>query len=198
MWDIWDRIEDWSRANAPRVHASFCPGATLESVIETEKFLGVTFPRDVRDSYLIHDGQTEDGVGFIDGWDFLSLERIRREWQVWKTLLDGGHFEGYSSLPDEGIRSEWWNDGWVPLTCKGAGDNHCLDLNPEDGGEPGQILLMWHDDAVRTRIAGSFRVRRRQFADDLEAGRYVYPEDDVGSVRKDELGGRVPAGSSRS
>ncbi len=68
---------------------------------EAEAFLDVVFPEDVRASYLIHDGQAPDGPCLIDAWQFLSLERIRSEWKVWKDLLDGREFLNQRSEPDE-------------------------------------------------------------------------------------------------
>jgi cell wall assembly regulator SMI1 len=187
MKATWDRIETWLRSNAPQMLDTLRPGATEGQVAEAEQSLGVTFPEPMRQSYLIHDGQSSEGEGLIDAWEFLSLERMKAEWKVWKDLLDGGEFRGLASHPESGIRPDWWNARWIPLTYSGSGDHHSLDLDPAPGGTPGQILLMYHDDPARTLVAPGFRQWLEQFADDLEAGLYVLSDEYGGLVRSDEI-----------
>ena len=116
MKTTWQRIERWLRTHAPQVYESLRPGATDKQLDEGERRLGVSFPESVRESYRIHDGQEPDGPALIDAWEFLSLERILDEWQVWKQLLDGGEFARSRSKPDPGIRPDWWAPRWIPLT----------------------------------------------------------------------------------
>jgi cell wall assembly regulator SMI1 len=162
-------------------------GATDQQINKAERRLGVTFPEPVRQSYRIHDGQEPDGPALIDAWEFLSLERIVDEWDVWKQLLDGGEFARSRSKPEPGIRGDWWAPRWIPLTYSGSGDHHCLDLDPAPGGTLGQVILMYHDMTERPLVAPSFEAWLGRFADDLEAGEYVFSEDDGGLVRKDEV-----------
>ena len=88
----WERIEAWLAVNAHAVADGLNPPASPESLAATEHFLGVQFPDDVRASYLRHDGQRDNSPGLLDGWEWLSLERVRDEWQVWKDLLGGTRF----------------------------------------------------------------------------------------------------------
>lgn len=187
MQSIWTRIEAWLAVNAPEILDDLRPGATDQAIQDTETALGVVFPEDVRASFRIHDGQEADGVGFIDAWELLSLERVRDEWSVWKELLDSGNFDDARSEPDGPIVRDWWNAQWIPLTYSGAGDHHCLDLHPAPGGDVGQIILMWHDDPERLLLARNFRAWLEAFAEDLEAGEYVYSDDDGGLVSPDDL-----------
>ena len=62
MRDLWDRIERWLAANVPDMLEGLNPGATTQEIEETEAFLGVSFPDDVRASYLIHNGQAPTAV----------------------------------------------------------------------------------------------------------------------------------------
>ncbi|QDV37574.1 SMI1/KNR4 family protein [Tautonia plasticadhaerens] len=186
MEHVWDRIETWLRANAPECLASLRPGATDEQIAEAEAYLEVSFPEDVRASYRIHDGQESDGPGLLDAEEFLSLGRIRSEWAVWKGLPDGGDFDGIRSDLDEGVRDDWWNPRWIPLTYNGSGDHRCLDLDPAPGREAGQVIEMWHDEPSRPRVAGSFRSWLEGFTNDLEAGRYILSEEYGGLVERDE------------
>lgn len=184
---IWERIEKWLSSNAPTIVESLQPGATNEEIAATEAFLGVTFPPDIKASYLIHDGQLTDGPGLIDGREFLSLERIKDEWQVWKELYDYGTFNDAKADPEGPIAQYWWNPKWIPITYDGAGNHHCLDLDPAPGGNVGQIIWMWHDNPSRSIEATSFTSWLEAFADELEADVYVYSEEYDGLVNKDDL-----------
>lgn len=91
-------------------------GATEEQIAACEATLGVTFPPDLRASFLIHDGQKagaeclfpEDFADLDAGFLLLSLEEVARQWTMWKGLVDGGEFKKQKSQPDVGVRSDWW------------------------------------------------------------------------------------------
>ena len=195
----WTRIENWLADNAPEILENLNPGATEEEIKRTEEFLGVSFPEDFKDSYLIHNGQkpyvdTPDGQQWkdyclMDMWQLLSLDRIKHEWSIWKELLDtGGLGDNYMTL-DNGEVCEWWNPRWIPLTSNFCGDHHCLDLSGSLRGSEGQIIQMWHDIDIREIDAPSFKAWLGTFADDLEAGHYVYD----GFVKLKDLRIQLPA-----
>lgn len=185
---VWERIEAWLAANAPDVAAGPNPPATPAQLDETERELGVRFPESVRASYLRHNGQSADSPWFLYGWEWLSLERIRDEWKVWKDLLDGGDFEGIRSDADGStVRDDWWNPAWIPLTYSGSGDHHCLDLAPGPQGTAGQIIEMWHDEGSRPVLAPSFEAWLASFAEGLETGEWVTSDDYEGLVHRDDV-----------
>ena len=197
MTDIvatWQRIDEWLNRNAPEVGQGLRPGATEEQVAATEQTLGVVFPEDVRQSYRCHDGQGLDpmlgcavGGGFVTGGDFLSLDGIVDQWKVWKDLLDSDTFDGMASDPQPGVKSDWWNPKWVPITHDGSGNHFCLDLDPAPGGKIGQIITMWHDGSEREVIDDSFSDWLSQLANEYERGEWVYSEDDGGVVRVEDV-----------
>jgi cell wall assembly regulator SMI1 len=187
MKETWGRIETWLGSNASLLLDSLCPGATVSEIAELERALGVVLPDDVRESYGIHNGQSDDGPGLIDTWEFLSLDRILAEWRIWKDLLDSGTFAESRGKPVGPIRDDWWNPRWIPVTYSGSGDHHSIDLDPAPGGAAGQIITMWHDDADRRVIAANWSEWFERFADALEGGQYVYSEDDFGLVDRDDL-----------
>jgi cell wall assembly regulator SMI1 len=185
--EIWQRIERWLAANAPTVLEGLNPPATRQQIAETEQFLGITFPAELQAAYLRHDGQSQSSPWFLEGWEWLSLERIRDEWNVWKELLDGGDFDGLENDDTSGkVLTDWWNPNWIPLTYSGSGDHHCLDLEPGLKGTRGQIIEMWHDEGSRTTVANSFGEWLAAFADHLEAGEFVFSEEYGGLCREDE------------
>lgn len=187
MSDAWSRIEAWLAAHAPASAAGLNPPASPEAIAAAERSLGVTFPDDVRAAYLRHDGQASDSPWMLEGWEWLSLERIVDEWQVWKGLLDDGDFEdGASDGDGEVVRSDWWHPAWIPLTYSGGGDHHCVDLAPGPKGSLGQIIQMWHDDGDRPVIASSFSVWVADYADRLEGGGFEATEYAVAPVDEDD------------
>jgi cell wall assembly regulator SMI1 len=180
MQEIWERIDAWLRVNASKVFDRLQPGASDSAIEAVENALSIQFPDDVKASYRIHNGQSDSDYGLmVDAQEFLSLERIQAEWSVWKGLLDKGSFEGGSD-PDQGIRADWYNAKWIPLTSDGCGDNYCLDLAPAEGGNVGQIIMMVHDDVDRQFLAPSFRSWLEDYATKLESGEYVFSEKYVG------------------
>src|SRR4051794_5295392 len=59
MQTLWGRIEAWLDAHVPGGADILAPGATSEEITDAERFLGVSFPEDVRDSFRLHDGQSD-------------------------------------------------------------------------------------------------------------------------------------------
>jgi cell wall assembly regulator SMI1 len=184
----WTRIERWLVVNAPEIARGLNSPASDEDTGATEDHLGVAFPHGVRAAYLRHDGQRRDAPWMLYGWEWLSLARIEEEWSVWKDLLDGGEFDGLENDGDDpAVRTDWWNESWIPLTYDGAGNHHCLDLAPGPRGISGQIIEMWHDDGARAVVAPSFEAWIARFADALEAGEFVSHEDHGGLIRRDYI-----------
>ena len=72
MQDIWDRIDNWLLANAPEVLLTLQSGATNEQIRKTEEYLSVSFPEDIKASYLIHNGQSAHKYGLL----FVSTSQI--------------------------------------------------------------------------------------------------------------------------
>ena len=179
---LWERIEVRLKVQAPRVFASLQAGVSEEELRGAEAALGVALPDDVRASFRRHNGQAiphgrySSGPSFIDTWELLPLDRLLEEWATWKFLLDRGEVSGITSEPDGPIRDDWWHQRWIPVVHDAGGNNLCIDLAPAPGGEDGQIITMWHDDADRAVVAPSFRAWLAQFADALDRNEYAFVE----------------------
>src|SRR6476469_1619216 len=156
MQDTWKQIENHLGVVAPAALGTLNAGASAEVIGAAEKALGITFPKEVVESYRIHDGQSVDSPELFDGWQLLPMARVVAEWKVWKTLLDSGEFKKSKSDGAAHHVSDWWNPSWIPLTSNGGGDHHCLDLAPGRGGRAGQIILMQHDGPERELVADDF------------------------------------------
>lgn len=172
-------LERWIKHHATADSLWFNPPATAEEIAVTEAALGVTLPDEMKQLYLRHDGQQPGAPWLLYGWEWLSLERIRSEWKVWKELLDSNTFDGMTRAADgEQVRADWWNAKWIPFTYSGSGDHHCVDLAPGPEGRVGQIIEMWHDDGVRPVVAPDILSFFNGFVADLQAGRWRYLPDE--------------------
>jgi cell wall assembly regulator SMI1 len=168
MKAIWKRIHTWLDANAPEGHGHLRPGASAEAIQAAEKALGLKLPADVKASYRIHDGQSnEPGLIGDEGWYLLSLRKMVMDWRAWSR-----------SDPDYAYR--------VPVAWGGAGDLVFLDLGP-DSEKPGRLMVQRRDRAEPDPVAPSFRFWLEDFADKLDDGELAYSEEDGCIMYADEV-----------
>jgi cell wall assembly regulator SMI1 len=174
MKQIWERIHTWLRQQAPAVLDSLRKGAAEETLRAAEEAMGVTLPADIRESYRIHDGQAAGAHGFapglVEGLELLSLEEAVAEW--------GRRIQRLAEGSDHGVPS--WHPAWVPL-LRGGNEGAFLDLSG-----PGAPVLAWARNETPFPIAQSFTGLMEAFAEDLEAGVYIYHEEVGGLVPTDE------------
>jgi cell wall assembly regulator SMI1 len=168
--EIWLKIENWLSKNAPNVLLSLADGATDKEISDAETIMAIKFPEDFKASCKIHNGQKpKANTGFINGWNFLSLKEIIAEWEE---CLDSYDLD-LPTRPDAGIKNGWFNKKWLPFTYDGDSNSHCLDLDPDQNGNYGQVVMVWHDDALRTLEARNFSEFLTAFSDSLENGGYL-------------------------
>lgn len=172
----WNQLETWLSAHHPQLLSWLNPGATEEHIQATEQALGIRLPADVRHCYAIHNGQKSTCPPFFSGEEFLSLENLVTEWQVWKELLDHGTFSENRSAQDHKTRWDWWHPAWIPFTSDHTGNNICIDLSPGPSGQLGQIIHMFHDDDRRPVLALSLEQWLGNFVTQALAGDYVLAE----------------------
>ena len=187
MKETWTKIENWLKTNAAGIYESLNTGASNEDFEELEDLINKKLPDTFKAFYRRHDGQSPMSEGLIDAEELLCIKRIMEEWEVWKELDDKGVFDDSVSDADAGVREDWWNPLWIPITYDGSGNHYCLDLNPDEGGKKGQIIRIWHDSAERELIADSFEEWMNNYADDLEGGNFVYSDEWGGIVDQEDL-----------
>ncbi|HGL6717458.1 TPA: SMI1/KNR4 family protein [Burkholderia contaminans] len=164
--ETWQQLEAAFAADASRLPGGLNGPASDDEIAALQAALGTQLPDAFVDSLRIHDGQADSGDEFSGSEALLSAHEILAQWRIWKGLVDGGDFDGMESEPDPGIRDDWYNLKWIPFTHDGSGNHLCIDLDPAEDGFPGQVIRVWHDDARRERIAGSFSVWLARVADE--------------------------------
>src|SRR5260370_40674606 len=179
MQALWDRIEAWLMMNAPEEMFSLQPGATDQDIREAETAMGIELPDEVRASYRIHNGGALIAEPLDDTfWELLCLEDMVRDW---KTYRGFDHGLRAPIQPEDKVRPQGWHLHWIPLLedHNRTGQCLCLDLAPGPAGQKGQILeVEWEDPGQRPVIVASFQALLSTFADHLEAGKYMWNEDD--------------------
>lgn len=130
--DAWRRIEAWYKANVPEDNFVLAAGATAEDIEAVEDTLALKLPKDVKDSYRLHNGSNERAV-FAYGRYLLSLREVQEQWNVWRDLVESGSFDKSNPKPTGPIKRIWWNLKWIPITHSGSGDHECVDMDPDTG-----------------------------------------------------------------
>ena len=161
-------------------------GASEADFAELEQTLGYALPEEFKELYRVANGETDiDGV--FAGEEWLSIERIIDEYNVWNQLYQEDDGSDFGCEPEAGIKPDfWWNPKWISLTADGSGNSKTIDLDPSEQGTAGQIIQMWHDDAAREKVADSLREFLQNYVRDLEAGLYVL-DAEYGVILQSEL-----------
>lgn len=100
----WDRIEAWLARHAAVTRGLLRPPALPQDIAAAELRLGVTFPPDLRESLLRHDGvELEDGTLVLDYYGPLSGVRdlVRSTERLREIGEDGELAEDEAELDDE-------------------------------------------------------------------------------------------------
>lgn len=172
MKDYWNRIIMYLKENNSELIATIQSGAEDKDILLLNSTFGKDLPKDFIDFYKIHNGQESYSLGLIDDEELLNTERILDEWNIWNNLLKGGSLD-FPSNPNTGIKNNWFNPLWIPITYDGAGNHYCLDLDPSPEGIYGQVIRFWHDDSERTVEATSFGEWIDKFVIDLESNKVL-------------------------
>jgi cell wall assembly regulator SMI1 len=175
----WARFID----KATDVHAPFTTylnqGATRNQIDLAERAVNCEFPPDLRQLLSLHNGSRRYFV--LPRWELFSTELIVDAWKMWEDLyLWQSKSENITNFcePSGPIKDdEWWRLRWIPFCGDHAGNHLCVDMDPAEGGNSGQVITMWHDDARRELIAKSLTEYIEIIASDFERGALIWHEE---------------------
>jgi len=146
-----------------------------------------------------HDGE-RSGLegGVFPTWRPLSVAAILDAWH----FLQGLHVDaGLAGTPVGPTHALWWHPGWLPCATNESGDYLVLDLEPPQGGVPGQLVLFDHADSCREVVAPSIPDALWQTRIAIEDGSIAVLEEDdgrfamlsaAGAYRPENLQVRLP------
>ena len=186
MNEKFGKFKQWLEHNYSDGLLDLNPPATNEEIEELKNALGVDLPDDFISVLKINNGQKGDSAWLFDSQEFLSTKRIIEEFNTWKNLLES-ELQGKISIPDDGVKSDWWNVNWIPFTSDGCGDHYCIDLSPTANGTKGQIITLWFELAEREIVAQNFSLWFEEYLEQLYSGELVYSKEYNSIVHKDEL-----------
>lgn len=145
--EVLAKIDSWVKTNRPDYYAKLLPGATLAEISELETKFEITLPETFKMFLTWKNGQVEGSFdSFFANFGLMSVSEIADTLDMLNDLLDGGDFE----------QANWWNKQWVPFLQNHSGDHYCIDLTGSFEGQPGQMLIFWHDYEAREIFFPSF------------------------------------------
>lgn len=164
-WSIWsDLHHQHGFAIGHHLNGSAVPEAL--ALYETE--LGMGLPEDLRELWLIADGQV-DSFGISDpapgsiispvfgSYDMMSVKASMDAYRGWSEVLrDFGKSmnDGITVRAGDPVHPDYWRPGWIPFAIDGGGNHYAVDMDPAAGGTLGQVILMGPDEDER-RVLGT-------------------------------------------
>ncbi|KAJ7118721.1 hypothetical protein C8R44DRAFT_789088 [Mycena epipterygia] len=153
----WNRLRAWLAREYPELGDTLNYGILPQDLAQLEMQFGLDLPPVVRESYLVVDGQeAESAAGCAEGLFFgltlLPLEDVLEEWRFWREVDDdpstGANVQlrdSMQSIPTGWVRKEYSQRGWIPLIADKAGNYVGVDVNPDEGGSSGQVIVFGRD-----------------------------------------------------
>jgi cell wall assembly regulator SMI1 len=186
MKEIWNNLIAAAQKANPSIDIKLNTGFAIENIHSLELLIGKKLPQDFVDAYLIADGSAKGSVRLFNGLSLLSIAEIVQLWQAMKEIKASGVFtkdrKEILADADTAVKSDWWNEGWLPITNNMSGDYTIIDLAPNEAGTYGQVFQYWHDSSHRTLEATSFKNWMIKTTEHIEKGISKYDADYDGFV----------------
>ena len=161
MKEKWQQLEQWLEQNAPALLQNLNPPATEADIAQTEAAMQMQLPPSVRQSYLIHNGETPSSWGLFVARRFLPLNE----------MLDW--LKEMQAIEDEYQFGDFDTGRMIPIFHENG--NLLYVEHRTDGGES-EVIEWWHEDPMREvkgRKLG--RLFRRAVESIGARGRYLRP-----------------------
>ena len=167
MKKYWKKIEAWFGENEPEILKTFNEGATEEQFKELENVLGFELPLDFREFYSVHNGQDTGAVfgsAIIDpdSEGLSSVQRIIDTYKMYQSIAEYATDVSDDDVED-GIKPMYWNDKWLPIMEDGMGNSYFIDLDPDENGRKGQIILRYNEGPTYELVAPSLEKWVKEF-----------------------------------
>ena len=153
MKEHFVQIESWLESNAPELANLFNPPATADQIAEIEQKHNLVFPPELKQLYLIHNGEKPDSDGIFGCWKLLPLKRVSEEIELME------------------------HDGKIPIFLSGGGDSYYL-MSFDKSTFDSKLYECWHEQPdEETIIAESLNDFFAEFNKKLIDGQYVLDPD---------------------
>jgi internalin A len=158
--ELWGNMLNLLETKYHGISTYLNPPVKESELDSVEKRMGFKLPEELRELYLCNNGQGDNVMGILSGLDFLPLEELYIQWDIWRVLKEGATEEqmkvlsGFcTSFPPHTVKKIYTNTRWIPLTHDGGGNHIGIDLDPDRKGTTGQIINFGRDEGDKFVIA---------------------------------------------
>ena len=174
----FQRITDWAQAKFPQLLSSLRPGISEDQLDAVETELGRKFPEQLRELYMLANGEADASAGLFFGLPFIPLDRLKSERKIWDEIAEeAGDSSGISdfltSNPANAIQTRYANRNWLPISHDWGGNHIGVDIGPGPSGTFGQVINFGRDEDNMIVLASSVGAFLAWIADSLEAGNFI-------------------------
>jgi cell wall assembly regulator SMI1 len=163
------RLKNWMLAHAPLLAENLAAGAPTAHLDAIEEKLGCAFPADLRELWLLHDGQTSEQNGFVGALDLFTAEQALSERDGVLMFVDFLQ-QAPSEWAEAGVTDdEARSDRWLPFAGR---DSDTLAVNCVTG----RVVACGKDAPPLHLVATSVTEWIEQYADRVERGAYKVEE----------------------
>lgn len=183
-----NELEAWLRIHLPEVAADLKPGATENELQRLSDAIGVELPNDFLKLYAWHNGQERCvNAGPWYGLEFLSLDHVQSECEMWKQVLEESSSKSLTSLaecmkstPPGFVKRQYANAHWIPFAYDWGGNYLGVDLSPDEKGTYGQVINFGRDEERKIAVAPSISAFVSWMNNELNAGNFSIKEESDG------------------
>lgn len=135
----------------PNIEELLNEGIDIDKINELERISGNKMPQEFTNLYLRYNGENQNAFGLMAGFRWMDIDSIIR---VWNSLQKSA----YEIISDkEGLVKEGhFRKGWIPFAEDCGGSFLVIDLEPDSGGEYGQVITIDRESDISYVIAESF------------------------------------------
>ena len=170
--ETFTSLQAWMRAHAPGV--TFRPPADPAAINHFVDRSGLTLPDELVDLLTQADGESRKSAGAIGNWRMMPIPEIQASWGFLRQLAAKGAFAELEPQPSPYLHPAWWHPGWIPIVGSDTGDYFCIDSDPPESKQYGQVLLFLHEQPERPLAAGSLGAWLDRINRDLADGLYTF------------------------
>jgi cell wall assembly regulator SMI1 len=162
-------LKNWMLAHAPLLAENLAAGAPTAHLDAIEEKLGFAFPADLRELWLLHDGQMSEQSGFVGALDLFTAEQALSERDGVLMFVDFLQ-QAPSEWAEAGVTDdEARSDRWLPFAGR---DSDTLAVNCVTG----RVFSCGKDVPPLHLVATSVTEWIEQYADRVERGAYKVEE----------------------
>lgn len=185
---LLNELEAWLKNHLPEIAADLKPGATEEELQSFSNAIGVKLPDDFLQLYTWHNGQERNvAAGPWYGLNFLSLDRVQRECEMWRQVLEESSPESLTSLakcmkstPPGFVKRQYANAHWIPFAYDWGGNYLGVDLSPDEHGTYGQVINFGRDEERKIAVSPSIGAFVSWMVSELHSGNFNIKEESDG------------------